>query len=507
MFINPEDFQTTPAYDLLVAVGRGLAGFDHRVIHALVDEPARTLPDILRFALEDRSVDRVDMEEELLALFRHLRAPEALPFYINFLRSYPEEDVSDEIMSALREIGEPSIGPLLELYEELGEEQAGEVAYILSSFRLRDERILRLLQERLAYDVLDGLLLLGFYGDPAARPVIEKLLAELPPEDPSASVIRAEAEFALAHFDEPQQEAFPEPASIWEQYPETSSPLFAILHDDERVALMDSSSEDYRAAAVGHFFNRDLEQPLCDRIFQMARQDPSVKVRARCWETLGSAVDDKTVRGAILAKLNDEAAPVEERCGALVGLAFESDDEAVRTRLLEFYARPETRAKALEAMWRSLDRRFAEFVPRHLDDPDTEVKRNAIWCAGYFGMGAEAARLRACFDDDEFRSDALFAYALSVPAELSRGRARGLVRKIEDAANGLSQDELELVQMALDERLALHGLEPVFAGDEVSDDEIAEHPTDELPMPTAKAGRNDPCPCGSGKKYKKCCGA
>ncbi len=24
--------------------------------------------------------------------------------------------------------------------------------------------------------------------------------------------------------------------------------------------------------------------------------------------------------------------------------------------------------------------------------------------------------------------------------------------------------------------------------------------------PGAKIGRNDPCPCGSGKKYKKCCG-
>ena len=24
---------------------------------------------------------------------------------------------------------------------------------------------------------------------------------------------------------------------------------------------------------------------------------------------------------------------------------------------------------------------------------------------------------------------------------------------------------------------------------------------------SAKVGRNDPCPCGSGKKYKKCCGA
>ncbi len=35
----------------------------------------------------------------------------------------------------------------------------------------------------------------------------------------------------------------------------------------------------------------------------------------------------------------------------------------------------------------------------------------------------------------------------------------------------------------------------------------------ELPKPqtqrraTARVGRNDPCPCGSGKKYKKCCGA
>ena len=27
------------------------------------------------------------------------------------------------------------------------------------------------------------------------------------------------------------------------------------------------------------------------------------------------------------------------------------------------------------------------------------------------------------------------------------------------------------------------------------------------PRRVVKAGRNDPCPCGSGKKYKKCCGA
>jgi uncharacterized protein YecA (UPF0149 family) len=25
-------------------------------------------------------------------------------------------------------------------------------------------------------------------------------------------------------------------------------------------------------------------------------------------------------------------------------------------------------------------------------------------------------------------------------------------------------------------------------------------------VPRKKVGRNEPCPCGSGKKYKKCCG-
>ncbi|MBK1707338.1 SEC-C metal-binding domain-containing protein [Halochromatium glycolicum] len=28
-----------------------------------------------------------------------------------------------------------------------------------------------------------------------------------------------------------------------------------------------------------------------------------------------------------------------------------------------------------------------------------------------------------------------------------------------------------------------------------------------VPITSTKVGRNDPCPCGSGKKYKKCCGS
>ena len=37
-------------------------------------------------------------------------------------------------------------------------------------------------------------------------------------------------------------------------------------------------------------------------------------------------------------------------------------------------------------------------------------------------------------------------------------------------------------------------------------EEIREEKVDPVKYETTKVGRNEPCPCGSGKKYKKCCG-
>ena len=48
------------------------------------------------------------------------------------------------------------------------------------------------------------------------------------------------------------------------------------------------------------------------------------------------------------------------------------------------------------------------------------------------------------------------------------------------------------------------GFEPNEAED-ISDLEKALNPS--LPAQAKRIGRNDPCPCGSGKKYKKCCEA
>jgi uncharacterized protein YecA (UPF0149 family) len=35
---------------------------------------------------------------------------------------------------------------------------------------------------------------------------------------------------------------------------------------------------------------------------------------------------------------------------------------------------------------------------------------------------------------------------------------------------------------------------------------VGVEPTRPIRRETPKVGRNDPCPCGSGKKFKKCCG-
>ena len=157
---------------------------------------------------------------------------------------------------------------------------------------------------------------------------------------------------------------------------------------------------------------------------------------------------------------------MEERGGLLVGMAPEADRDEVRKAMIDVYEVPAGRAKALEAMWRSVHPSFRNYFARHLDDPDLEVRRGAVWGVGYYGLRTELDRVRKLLEHDELRSDALFAYALALPTEVSRGRMKGLLTRIEKDAHGLSEMEEELVKTALDERLMLAGKEPVFAEQE-----------------------------------------
>ncbi|HUS06034.1 MAG TPA: HEAT repeat domain-containing protein [Bryobacteraceae bacterium] len=490
--LNPENYSSTPVYDLLDAAAHGRVGFDKRLVHAIVDRKAEAVPDLLRFGMEEHEDAPLDLEIELINICRHLRIPEVIPFYIECVRRQPD-DVLDEIVSAFNEQPDDSLEPLLKLYGELDEEQSGEVAFLLASLRPGDERVLNILLNRLEYDASDGALCLGLYGDPAARPALEKMAADVPPEDHQLRRTFSDALEQLGRSTEPFDSEF----DLFEDIPETAGPVMDVLPEDERLEILSSPSPEFRAEAVASFINRDLTPSVRDRIYSLATGDPAPEVRSMAWEAL-SGEDDKRIRKAMLERLRDASAPSVERLGALVGLAREVGDEKVRPYAEEFYRNPETRAKAMEAMWRSMDRSFAGYFPEHLEDSDGEVKRQAIWGIGYLGIYASAERLPSFFEEEDYRADALFAYALSGRHEITRAHIRGFLRKIEERAAGLSEGETELVQLALDERLVLHGHGPVFFPDA--------EPSEEL-VPAGKAGRNDPCPCGSGKKHKKCCGA
>ncbi len=513
IFPDPSALDAIPVYDLLTAASHGFVGIDQRFIRAIVDRGEDAVPDLLRFGLEDHRDDRVDLEEDLIAIFRYIGTPEALPYFLECVRREPD-DIPDDLVEGILPFGGKALETVLELYHELEEDQAGDVAFLLAGLGVCDPRILELLIERLEFDVTDGAFCLGLYGDPAGKPALERALTAIPEEDAD---LRREIRYAIAQIDERPESAAGQDLpklDIWELYAEEAPPPFEVLSDAEVLRMLDSAAAANRATAAESFRNREMNAKASHALFDHARSDPDAKVRANCWEALADS-DEKPIRAAMKAVVPDTSRDIVERQGALVGLCNSSEDADVAQWMRDFYQEPATRAKAMEAMWRSFDRQFTEYFPKHLEDPDLEIRRQAIWGTGYMGVGGEAGRLTALFDDSELRQDALFAYALCVPGEISRGRARRLLRKIDDAAGGLSSGETELVKVAIDQRLVMHRMEPVFSQLDEADDSEPDSAEAAPPAPppapalagSAKPGRNEPCPCRSGKKFKHCHGA
>jgi HEAT repeat protein len=206
------------------------------------------------------------------------------------------------------------------------------------------------------------------------------------------------------------------------------------------------------------------------------------------------------IRKAMRAVLADEAASFEERAGALRSLAGrEGEKPEIQRSMLAFYEQPSTRAAAMQAMAISEDPKFADVFRERLGDPDGQVCAQAILGVALLEMESEAPRLIPFFENDDLRNEALPSYAMCAPCEPSREGLRSLYKKIDDLAGGLSSEEELAVKDALNTRAERNGIEPVFGPD-------GEVLLDEPVVASAKTGRNDPCPCGSGKKYKKCCG-
>ena len=477
---------------------------DQRFLHALLDQPERALPDLVRFAAEDHSENPVDLDLVLLDAFRSLRTPEALPFLVELVRRDPS-NVDDELVEAFVELGAAAVDPLLALLDELGDESPGDVSFLLASLHVRDPRILNALIYRLDQEPWDGALALEIYGDPAALPALEAARTKVAPGDERTQGYIDSAIGLLSASRLDIGEAPREQYDIWSRYPEEASPEFESLSEDEMLAMLDHPSAKLRAGAAASF-HEEIPAKIRARLLELAKSDPEMQVRRAAWEALSDLAEEPEIQRSMLAVLADAHASIEEKSGATIALAQQPDRPAVHESIESLYQNPASRAAALKAMARSMDRDFAAYPPKHLDDPDPEVQNQAIWAVGYLGLGSESGRLEQFFKDPKHRTSALFAYALAVPGETSRAHVPALLKNIERVAGELDSDEEELVRIALDQRLMLRGHKPVFFADDSEEEEQDDAPATP-PALALKAGRNDPCPCGSGKKYKKCCGS
>ncbi len=468
MILDPDKLSDVPLGEVLAAASKGQLGLDHRFLHALLDRPDEAFPAVLEFSRHNLAEDAVDLSPDLILLFRHWQKPEGLEFILKYIQEDPT-DIPDEAIEALVAIGAPALEPLLTLYAELNEEDSGEIAFILANLGVKDPRVLQLLLDRIDFDLSDTVLLLGSYGDATARDVLQAQLSKLGESD---AQLKKEIEEAIRDLEQPVEAKEGakfkslEP-DIWALYPEKADLPLELLTRDERLSLLDSAaSAEVRAASAGSFFNLDLSDEEIAALLKAATHDADPSVRARSWEALMNNTGDAKVIDAMLKALRNPELSLEERGGLVVGLAPETDRNEVRDAISKLYGENGGRAKALEAMWRSLHPSFRNNFAQHLSDSDIEVRRSAVWGVGYYGLRTELDRLRTFFDDEDLRSDAIFAYALAMPGETSRGRAKGLFERVKKDARGLSDIEEALVKAALDERLMLAGKEPFFSAEE-----------------------------------------
>jgi HEAT repeat protein len=494
MVLDPENLKHYPVYDVLRAGAKGLVGIDQRWVHALVDEPEKTLPDIARFAADDHSEDVVPVDQDLINIFQHLKSPAGLPFLMDLIRHDPS-DIPDEVVEAVVAIGAPAVEPLLELCGELESSESSAVAFLLAGLNVKDDRIRDLLLKQLDVDQEDALFNLEVYADSSVIPLLEERLAKTEDED-----ARLDLEDTIEDLRETKAPTFTDNFNIWEYYPEEAPPEYEALSEEERLEMLTDGPPKLRAGAAASFFGDELSDAVKGKLLEKARQDPDTEVRASCWESFFDQTDEPELRKAMMVRLEESDTPPVERAGLALGLARHTDQPAVRNAILELAKQPETRERAVEAMWRSFDAAFGPEASRYLEDADLEVRRNAIWCIGYLQVTDSAPDLEKFFEDEELRPDALHNYALVMPGATTRKRTPEMFKKLSDIAGGFTEGETDAVKAGFDVRLVRAGLKP-FYDSEGGEEEVPE------PAKSTKVGRNEPCPCGSGKKYKKCHGA
>ncbi|WP_395736370.1 preprotein translocase subunit SecA [Prosthecobacter sp.] len=220
--------------------------------------------------------------------------------------------------------------------------------------------------------------------------------------------------------------------------------------------------------------------------------------------------------GAFISKdIKDDEADYEGLL-AWVNMTFpiglrEFDDQFKK---LDFEAKS---AYLKEKILGAYDVKVGNANPTALQEIEKMILLNAIdrlWQEHLYALDAlkEGVNLRTYGQKDpliEFKQE-----AFTIFAELMNNINGEVLGNLFRSTQQLAAFEQFLAQMALQQGMPMH-LEqqeeeeeekPAALPDPAKDGPRLIIPTAVRPKPAATVGRNDPCPCGSGKKYKQCCG-
>jgi tetratricopeptide (TPR) repeat protein len=159
---------------------------------------------------------------------------------------------------------------------------------------------------------------------------------------------------------------------------------------------------------------------------------------------------------------------------------------------------------------------YSRQVEAEPDNADLRVRYGNV--LRFLGRREEAGhQYRAAVQADPANVEACASLASVASEAGDRTEARRMLQRVLDLAPNSTlsrKDREDYMQFALEELAALDGpargtprrTELAFA---TGPQRRASPGQPSSPQPlrhAGKVGRNDPCPCGSGKKYKKCCG-
>jgi hypothetical protein len=204
---------------------------------------------------------------------------------------------------------------------------------------------------------------------------------------------------------------------------------------------------------------------------------------------------------------------ITENLSYILAGVFDGDEKPLLSLILDGAAMPFVREAALHALaFMAFERRtdpagFEAFLRRFDEDKLATADDAVMWHAwmsviGALGLTSLGPRVRAAFadgriapewcDEDDFNE--LLKAAIERPDDRTR---------LKHEQMGYLEDVVEALEK-------FPAYEPHFDETSGADGDVSERSPDWLPgfpshNPFRDVGRNDPCPCGSGKKFKKCC--